>query len=54
METTGKRLIHGAVALIIAIACTTYVERTGTPVEVAGSAIANSIIWGAVIIGLLK
>ncbi len=54
METAFKRMIHGALALVIAIACTTYVERTGAPVEIAGSVIANSIIWGAVIIGLLR
>ena len=49
-----RRIVNGVCAGIIALFFTTHVGPGGVPIEVAGSAIANSILWGAVIVGVLR
>ena len=51
---TRNRILGGVFAGIIALACTTYTDVGACSVDKAASAIANSIIWGAVIVGLLR
>ena len=51
---TRNRLVAGVLVGIIALACTTYTDVGACSVDKAASAIANSIIWGAVIVGILR
>ena len=54
LKTTKHRILGGFVAGVIALALTSWAPAGSDPVLVAGSAVANSILWGAVIVGVLR
>lgn len=49
-----RRILGGIVAGVIALALTSWTTAGADPVLQAGSTVANSILWGAVILGVLR